>query len=88
MKAPGGPQISLTCREEAFHQPSFHQQQACVLGSLPEPEGGISWGWRILCPSQTKELQKGATASLQESRQASGMERFLHIPGQGFPGAL
>lgn len=60
----------------------------CVLGSLPEPEGGISWGWRILCPSQTKELQKGATASLQESRQASGMESFLHIPGQGFPGAL
>lgn len=30
MKAPGGPQISLTCREEAFHQPSFHQQQGCV----------------------------------------------------------
>lgn len=29
----------------------------CTLGSLPGPEGGISWGWLILCPSQTQELQ-------------------------------
>lgn len=29
----------------------------CVLGSLPGPEGGISWGWLILRSSQTQELQ-------------------------------
>lgn len=29
LKAPGGPQISLTCGEEAFHQPALHHQ-GCV----------------------------------------------------------
>ena len=34
-----------------------HSPGVCTLGSLPGPEGGISWGWLILCPSQTKEMQ-------------------------------
>lgn len=34
-----------------------HSPGVDMLGSLPGPEGGISWGWLILCPSQTEELQ-------------------------------
>lgn len=34
-----------------------HTPGVCTLGSLPGPEGGISWGWLILCPSQTEEMQ-------------------------------
>lgn len=34
-----------------------HSPGVAMLGSLPGPEGGISWGWLILCPSQTEELQ-------------------------------
>lgn len=58
----------------------------CVLGSLPGPEGGISWGWLILCPSQTKELHKGATAKV--SRRAGRLwngEPLPPIPGHSFP---
>lgn len=50
----------------------------CVLGSLPGPEGGISWGWLILCPSQTKELHKGATAKV--SRRAGRHLEWRALP--------
>lgn len=60
-----GPQVvprSLTRREGSI-PPSptpphntTHTPGVDVLGSLPGPEGGISWGWLILCPSQTQEL--------------------------------
>lgn len=49
--------------KEAFHHlpphptiPHILSPGVDVLGSLPGPEGGISWGWLILCPSQTEEL--------------------------------
>lgn len=57
-----------------------------MLGSLPEPEGGISWGWLILCPCQTKELQQGATArgSRRANRHLEWRAYFLQILGQIF----
>lgn len=62
-----------------------------MLGSLPGPEGGISWGWLILCPSQTKELQQGAAArgSRRAGRHLEWRACFLQFlgVGQGFPGA-
>lgn len=77
---PGGPQVSsVTWRKAAFHHaPSIHTyallgcvcECVCVcLGSLPAPEGGISWGWQILCRGQTEELQLGEAAS--DSRRAN-----------------
>ena len=53
-----------------------------MLGSLPGPEGGISWGWLILCPSQTNP---GAAVGcegqrLQESEQAPGVENVSLRP--------
>lgn len=59
----------------------------CVLGSLPGPEGGISWGWLILCPSQTEELHKGATARVsgRAGRHLEWRVCFLQTPGQGVP---
>lgn len=60
--------------------------RVCVLGSLPGPEGGISWGWLILYPSQTEALQQGATA--RGSRRASRHLEWRMFPAEpraGFP---
>lgn len=56
-----------------------------MLGSLPGPEGGISWGWLILCPSQTKELQQGAAArgSRRAGRHLEWRACFLQFLGGG-----
>lgn len=80
MRAPRWSQISsLTWREGSIPlsllpPTHIHTPGVCVLGSLPGPEGGISWGWLILCPCQTKELQEGDGQRLQESEQAPGVE--------------
>lgn len=90
MRAPGGLQISLNWREETFHlpppYPPLPPPGVCVLGSLPEPEGGISWGWLILCPRQTKELQQGATArgSRRVNKHLEWRACFLQILEQIF----
>lgn len=87
LKAPGGPPISLTCREEAFHQP-LHHQQGCVCAGIPAWTGGRHFlGMANPVPQPNQGAAQGCNCqSLQESRQASGMESvFPSAPRAGFP---
>lgn len=93
MRAPRwSPDLSLTWREGSIPLAPLPPAAplappgVCVLGSLPGPEGGISWGWLILYPSQTEALQRGAAA--RGSRRASRHLEWRMFPAEpraGFP---